>query len=125
MKRSMRRAWPVSGLCALVLLIGQLGVSAEASPDLPDSYPSTSKAVCEKGYGGSFTSSMDSRKCLVGSDSGASTLFVGFGADGFDWVQTTNFSPDAPSGEVHLGPATVGCSKPDTGAEDDWALECI
>ncbi|MEX2551586.1 MAG: hypothetical protein WD627_01095 [Actinomycetota bacterium] len=124
-KQSMRRARPAWAICALILLVGQLGVSAEASSSQPVAYPSTSKAVCEESYGGSFTPSMDSSKCLVQSDSGASTLYAGFGADGFDWVQTTKFSPVASSGQVHLGPASVGCSNPDTDASAAWALDCI
>jgi len=123
-KQSMRRARPALAICALILLVGQLGVSAEASSTQPDEYPSTSKAVCEESYGGSFTSSMDSSKCLVQYDSGASTLYAGFGADGFDWVQTTKVSA-ASIGQVQLGPATVGCSNPDTDASDAWALDCM
>ena len=123
-KQSMRRARPAWAICALILLVGQLGASAEASSSQQYAYPSTSKAVCEESYGGSFTSSVDSSKCLVQSDSGASTLYAGFGADGFDWVQTTRFSA-ASTGQVQLGPATVGCSNQGTDASDAWALDCM
>ena len=122
MKRSVQWAWTAWAICALVV-VGQLAISAEASPNRPDSYPSTNKAVCEQDYGGSFTTSTDSRKCFIGSDTGA-TLHTGFGAGGLDWVQTTKFSPDVASGKVQLGPATVGCSKPQADAPDGWALEC-
>jgi hypothetical protein len=122
-KRSVQRAWTALAICAFIV-VGQLAISAEASPNRPDLYPSTNKAVCEQGYGGSFTTSTDLRKCLVGSDKGA-TLYAGFGADGFDWVQTTKFGPDGASGEVQLGPATVGCSKPHTDTADDWAVDCM
>lgn len=67
---------------------------------------------------------IDSRKCSVVSDAGT-ILYVGYGAGAFDRVLTTKPVANPVSGDVRLGPATVGCHKPDAGAGSAWAMDCM
>lgn len=116
-----RSAWKLSVSGAVLALAGGVGVSAGNVMATPI-YPALSQAVCAQ-RGGSFSEAPGRRECRSVSDQGT-TVYVAAGSNGVEWVQTSQIVSGASAGSVDLGPATVGCARPDKSTSDDWALAC-
>ncbi len=106
-------------------LVMQIAGQPVYSVDVASSFPATSSAVCQQTYQGTFESSTNYRACTVEVPQTRRVIYAGFGSDRFDWVQTTRIATAAPAGGAELGPATVGCARPDGAVTDAWAVACM
>lgn len=116
------KIWAMLACCMVTVTLGHPVTSVSASAGT--SYPATDKPSCDQ-YDGVFLETDDNRVCTVVSPDIARTVYTGFGAGSFAWVQTSK-SPARPfSADAELGPATVGCAKPADASTDDWTLACM
>jgi hypothetical protein len=110
---------------SLVLQIAGQPVYSVGASDLA-SYPAVSRQVCEESYRGTFVTEPGSRTCNVESAASGRTMYVAFGSERVEWVQTVSYGvPAEPGAQVALGPSSVGCARPEGAANDDWALGCM
>lgn len=124
MKRRVVVIWTMVTSGLVMQIAGQPVYSVGASAD--PSYPAISRQVCEESHQGIFTTEPGARTCIVESTESGRTMYVAFGSDQVEWVQTVSYGvPAAPSAEVALGPSSVGCARPDGAADDVWALSCM
>lgn len=110
---------------SLAFQIAGQPVYSVSSPDIP-SYPAASRQVCEESFGGTFATEPGARTCTVESPEAGKTMYAAFGWDRVEWVQTVGYGlPSSASGDVALGPSSVGCARPDGATNDDWAISCM
>jgi len=121
-KPTKAKIWTMLACCMVTVTLGHpvASVGASAGP----SYPTTDEPACDQ-YDGVFLATDDNRVCTVVAPDTARTVYTGFGAGSFAWVQTSKYPAQPFSADAELGPATVGCAKPADASTDDWTLACM